>query len=140
MQSSFNSIKVDKGSLLDSLETNYATYKELYEFQVSEYFLKSEQLLKEALKRIKNKDSKVTTVILNFPKDYSSEYEKIIGMLKMSMDNEIILSHDDYDVYVLNNWYWKQAFKNNFVEFGTYSSSNKNDRIYTTSIEKINNF
>lgn len=41
------------------------------------------------------------------PEDHTDEYDKAIGMLEMSVDDTVLITHDEYRQYVLDEWFWK---------------------------------
>lgn len=47
---------------------------------------------------------------LVYPQDHSKDYDRAIRMMQSSVFDEVRLSVDEYDAYVLNNWEWKANF------------------------------
>lgn len=47
---------------------------------------------------------------LAYPEDHSTDYDRAISMMKSSVFEQVRLSVDEYDAYVLNNWEWKKRF------------------------------
>ena len=47
---------------------------------------------------------------LVYPQDHGKDYERAIKMMELSVFDEVRLSVEEYDCYVLNNWEWKQQF------------------------------
>lgn len=43
------------------------------------------------------------------PISHVEDYERIICRMGMSKDEEIFISHSDFERYVLDNWRWKEA-------------------------------
>lgn len=41
------------------------------------------------------------------PEDHTKDYDRVIAMLEMSVDTEVILGSMEFDNYVLDNWSWK---------------------------------
>lgn len=56
-----------------------------------------------------------STLGLAYPQDHSRDYERAIRMMQSSVHDEVKLTVDEYDAYVLNNWEWK----NNFLAVNT---------------------
>ncbi|KKN81580.1 hypothetical protein LCGC14_0318430 [marine sediment metagenome] len=52
----------------------------------------------------------ITNVLFEEPEDHTEEYERIIQMLKMSSDDEIKLSDNQFREYVQDQWGWKEAW------------------------------
>ena len=51
-----------------------------------------------------------TSLGLVYPQDHSRDYDRAIRMMQSSIFDEVKLTTDEYDAYVLNNWEWKQNF------------------------------
>lgn len=47
---------------------------------------------------------------LVYPQDHSKDYDRAIRMMQSSVFEQVQLSVDEYDAYVLNNWEWKANF------------------------------
>lgn len=51
-----------------------------------------------------------TNLDLIFPENHTKDYERAIRMMQASIYNEVRLSEQEFDSYVLNNWEWKEKF------------------------------
>lgn len=51
-----------------------------------------------------------TSLGLIYPQDHSKDYDRAIRMMQSSVFDQVRLSVDEYDAYVLNNWEWKANF------------------------------
>lgn len=47
---------------------------------------------------------------LERPQDHTRDYERVLQMLDMSVDDEIELSENDFGRYVMDDWEWSQGF------------------------------
>jgi gas vesicle protein len=64
---------------------------------------------------------------LVYPQDHSREYERAIRMMKSSVYDEVRLTVEQYDAYVLNNWEWKQNFNASNLGFvNSYKARHNN--------------
>lgn len=53
-------------------------------------------------------------IALPEPIDHTRDYDRVIAMLEMSVDEDIELMSHEFDQYVLDNWQWKElAFLTN---------------------------
>jgi hypothetical protein len=113
-------VKVNKEELLTKLRENRDQHREV--------FLKAQDgyrqfLIKELEQRLDEaqKGMKVDRFIrLEEPEDHTSDYDRVIMMAEMSIDDEITLSDVDFGQYVMDNWAWKQAFA---ATAGTYTDT-----------------
>jgi hypothetical protein len=55
---------------------------------------------------------KVTAVQLyeRPPEDHTKDYDRVLKMIDMSVDNEIELDQNDFSRYVLDEWEWKEMW------------------------------
>jgi hypothetical protein len=60
---------------------------------------------------------------LVYPENHTKDYEKAIRMMEASIYEEVALSAEEFDSYVLNNWEWKQKF---LVSNSYYLNNRKN--------------
>lgn len=106
-----NEIKVKKQNLLEVLEKNKEEHRNLFEKAVAGYREKAIYQLDVAIKEAKDGKKIRTYFNITQPEDHTQDYEETIGMLKMSIDTEILLSRTEYRHYVEDNWSWKDAFE-----------------------------
>jgi len=45
-----------------------------------------------------------------YPENHSTDYEKAIRKLELSIFDKVTLSEEEYERYVLNNWEWRNSF------------------------------
>lgn len=44
------------------------------------------------------------------PEDHTDDYDRILTMARMSVDDVIELSEDEFGMYVMDQWSWKSNF------------------------------
>ncbi len=49
-------------------------------------------------------------VTLSEPEDHTREYDRVVRMIEMSIDDTIELDEQDFTKYVLDDWAWKRQF------------------------------
>jgi hypothetical protein len=47
---------------------------------------------------------------LEVPQNHSKDYDQVIEMLTMSVDEELEIQSDEFACYVMDDWDWKQDF------------------------------
>ena len=62
---------------------------------------------------------------LIYPENHSNDYERVIRMMQASVYDEVRLTEQEFDTYVLNNWAWKKNFVANNSAYVNKSISNK---------------
>lgn len=45
-------------------------------------------------------------VALDMPQDHTADYDRVVSMLDMSADEDIVLTAQEFDQYVMDNWAW----------------------------------
>lgn len=52
------------------------------------------------------------TFNLQVPENHEKDYDQVIAMLEMSVEDEITIKSDEFACYVMDDWDWKDQFKN----------------------------
>jgi len=104
-----DSIKVRRIELLNILTDNKRIHIEEFN-EAYEGFIRTSIL--ELLSALKQARKRNIPPYLKFdkPVSHEEEYETVIGMLDMSVDEELYITKDQYKAYVQDNWTWKNAF------------------------------
>lgn len=114
-------IKVKRSDLISKMTTNRAIHIEEYNVAKDGYRQKvQEELLKiiESNKTCEYHDIEVHARV-PYPETHQEEYDRVIAMLEMSVDDTIELTHQEFNQYVRDIWSWSNSFASNTK---TYSS------------------
>ena len=103
-------IKVNKAELISTLEQNRTRHRQIFEEACVGYQKAVIKELEAQLKRAKEGIRRSMIISIPAPVDQTKEYDRAIAMMKMSVDNEVMLSERDFQCYVLDDWDWKQKF------------------------------
>lgn len=111
-----NTIIVQRSKLIEIIEKNKISHQEKYNEAEKLYFEKKKSLLEKCLLAMENGKDPSLTELLNLTKPVSqvNEYEKIIRMLKLHIEENIDLDLHDYEKYVEDNWSWKAHFETTY--------------------------
>ena len=113
-------VKVKKDELLTKLKENCADHRTA--------FLKAQEVYRETV--IKVLDAELAAVragqpfvvqrltVLVVPRDHTEEYERVIRMLEMAIETEIVLTEREFMTYVDDNWGWMAEFANTVSTYG----------------------
>jgi hypothetical protein len=101
-------VNVKRTELLDKVKANREAHRGL--------FLKAQEGFKKAVLEALEKslaDARSGKKFNNFwsmpePIDQTADYDRAIAMLEMSVDDIIVLTSQEFDCYVMDNWTWKQ--------------------------------
>ncbi len=114
--------RVPKEGLLKKIKENRRKHVEEYEESVQGYKEAALQAIDEATQQLKRrvgelKEGQVVRLHavqfnLQVPENHSKDYDRAIAMLEMSIDNEITIKADEFSRYVMDDWEWKEDFRN----------------------------
>lgn len=108
------SVTVKKVELLGIMSENREEHRAIF-LKAQEGY--REDMIAELELRLKEaRDGKVIRrmIALPEPSDHTSDYDRVIAMLTMSVDDEIELDDDQFECFVLDKWGWSaQAMHTN---------------------------
>lgn len=117
-----NYVRISKDRLIQQLKKNREVHQEEWEKAVrgwrsamvtalEDYSAKCLTLASEL-----SKDDKMDKISIppqkfpHYPQNHVSRYNEIIERLDFDLDEEIYLTHSDFNRYVRDNWEWKEDF------------------------------
>lgn len=103
-------VVVNKQELLDKLVENRLKHNEIFLAAQLNYRQQMITELDRMLKEAREGKRFQRSVTLCEPVDHTKEYDAAIAMLTMSTDGEIQISHNDFAMFVLDDWQWKRNF------------------------------
>lgn len=118
-------MKFSRDQLLDKLNENRKTHKSDYEEAMKGYFMEIQEEVTGLVKSLE--EVKMLASKEEFPEDKKdfdrnffikarkpfsnlTAYDRAIGMLEMSTDQDIKLDEQSFSCYVLDEWDWKEEF------------------------------
>jgi hypothetical protein len=111
-------ITVDKQNLIDIITANRDNHRAKFVEAFEKFKVEVEKNLADRLKEIR----KGTVPSLNFalpvPVDHTRDYNRIIRMLELSVDEHIVLSERDAQMYVMDQWDWSAQFAASTANYG----------------------
>lgn len=104
------SVKVNKAELLTKLRENRAGHRAIFEEALDGYHKKVIKLLQKHIDRARKNKREQVYVSIPFPQDHTDDYDTIIAMIEMSIEDTVELDQREFANYVLDEWSWKQEF------------------------------
>jgi hypothetical protein len=99
--------KVKVADLLERIEINRKNHRAAFETAWDGYCRLMEQELQDRLAKIK-KGLAIDHHLRHIaPQDHTSDYDEVIGMLKLSQDELTPLTQTQYRWYIADDWGWK---------------------------------
>jgi len=102
--------KVKKGWLLDTLKANRETHQADFQEAREGYVETAKRRLAAELDKMKNGKTTSLHVHLQAPEDHTADYDLVIEMLERSIDHEIVLTSEQYQMLVKDEWSWSDQW------------------------------
>ena len=104
-------VTVSKPALMETVTRNRLAHTELYEQAMQGYWETLAAELRDLLIGAQDHDDEyVYHVRSHPPESHAEDYDRVIGMLSMSVDDTITLTAEEFAQYVMDQWHWKQDF------------------------------
>lgn len=103
-------VKVKVAPLLEKIEENRGNHRTVFEQALIVYKRKVIEELEASLARAKEGERITRYSTLTQPMDMTDEYDQAVAMLKMSVDEEVVLTNSEFACFVLDKWQWKSQF------------------------------
>lgn len=103
-------VTVHKDELLQKLRANKNKHMADYTYALKGYVEALVDQLNSKLKELDSGSIPDASINLPKPKAHVEEYDQVITMVEMSVDEEIKLYSQEFAQYVMDNWSWKNTF------------------------------
>ena len=103
-------VKVNKDKLIVVLKENKEKHISIFNKAEEKYREVAIGALDSALGRAREGKEIQTYFDLTKPMNQTKDYDRAIGMLEMSIDDDIEISQIEYENYVLDQWNWNTQF------------------------------
>lgn len=103
-------IKVNKAKLIETLKHNRAEHRGLFLEAQTKYRAVAIYSLDLQLKKARDGSSFELSSLtsLQAPEDHTNEYDRSLQMLEMSVDDEIVITTQEFANYVQDIWSWSR--------------------------------
>ena len=129
-------VKVERDKLLNILKDNREQHRVTYKETLDRYKQEVTRHLQFALDQALADEKFITNIKLVAPKDYTENYNRIIGMLELSIEEIVEIDDTEYRQYVLDEWVWKKDFEMSNSSYAS-SSSSSSSSIHDRSLAVI---
>lgn len=103
-------VTINKSEALAKLRENRAAHKAIFDEAVEGFRKQAAKLLREEIKRVASGKIEQVYVLLPRPVDHTRDYDRVISMLEMSVNDEVVISQNDFASYIMDDWGWKREF------------------------------
>ncbi len=105
-----NDVKVDKQELINIVEKNRDAHRAIFEEALEGYKKVAVRQLEAHIERIDRGDLIDVYFRVPVPEDHTDDYDRVLTMLAMSVDNTIEIDQQAFASYVMDDWNWKKQF------------------------------
>lgn len=116
-------VLVDKAELLEKIERNRADHRAIFEEALEGWQRAVIKELEQMADDAKAGREYRLRVGLIQPTDHTDDYDAVIEMLKMSQDDELVLSRNDFEAYVLDRWGWQADFASTSMQYSELANT-----------------
>lgn len=105
-------VTVKKDELIAAVQKNRETHRSEFLRAQEDYRETVIAALDDALAAARNKKPFIREKLIELvpPQDHTSDYDRAIRMLTMSLADQIVISEHQFAQYVLDDWGWKAAW------------------------------
>ena len=103
-------VTIKQDDLLEILRENRETHKTDYEDAYKGYLETCKEKLQELLDGFENGEFETVHWTEFPPQSQVKDYDRVIRMLELSVDDEIELTAEEFANYVQDDWHWKEAW------------------------------
>lgn len=103
-------VTVKTADLQERLQQNRANHRGQYEKAIAGWTKEVIQLLQDDIKALQGGAKRRLTVCDPMPHDHTADYDRVIEMLKMSIDIHQTIDEATFRQYVMDDWQWKQVW------------------------------
>lgn len=121
-------VKVDRKELLKKVKENREKHVSEFKEAVIGYKTVALKEIERGMDRLKKQVEELragevlhlTAVSFNIavPQNHSKDYDQVISMLEMSVDDTLTIRSDEFAMYVMDDWGWKTDFENTSTIYG----------------------
>ena len=105
-----NPVKVRKNEMLDAVRENREKHKDTFERATEAYRTRMEKHLEQMLDDVRHRRPVGHMINMPVPEDHTLDYDRVIKMLEMAVDDEFVIHEQDFNCYVMDQWAWSAAW------------------------------
>ena len=110
MENGEKGTRVKRDELLEVLKKNRATHRETFERATIGYRKRAIEELDISLRDACEGKKIRRSIGLVEPMDQTKDYDRVIRMLEMSVDEVVTIEAHEFAQYVMDDWSWKEQF------------------------------
>lgn len=120
-----DTVRVNKDDLLARIKKNRDEHRQIFEEALEGWKKAVIKALEEAYQdALQGKEFRLHVGLVR-PEDHTDQYDTVIELLGMSLDDELELTQNDFACYALDKWAWQAQFLTTSMDYGSASALRK---------------
>lgn len=111
-------VRLNKPNLIEVLTKNRASHRALFEKAFDGYRNECIRILNQNLDSLKKNSRHVVFFTESPPEDHTEDYDRVLAMLAMSVDDTVELTSSEFSQYVQDDWSWKTTWEASNSKYG----------------------
>lgn len=107
----------DRKTILDALKQNRIEHEKTYHDAYEGFKLEVVEQLEASLKKAKAGEAYPVNIDATKPVHYLKDYDRTIRMFEMTNQNQIQLTTEEFNQYVMNDWRWNSSFESSTIGY-----------------------
>ena len=103
-------ITVLRDEFIERVTKNRNNHRAVFEEALEGYRTRLTAELERRVRDLKRGRHVEQYIGLPEPEDHTDDYDRILAMAEMSVDDTLQLSEDEFGMYVMDQWRWRQSF------------------------------
>lgn len=105
-----NQVTMKKAEVLEVLRKNREQHKKIFLEAVEGYRKKAIDMLEKHVADIRYGKVFEVYVSLPRPEEHTRDYDRVIKMIEMAVEDNVVFTEQDTQNYIMDDWAWKQKF------------------------------
>lgn len=114
-----DTVRVNKDALLERIKENRDQHRTIFEEAIAGWKKKVTETLEERYQAALRGEQFNVAIHLPRPEDHTDQYDTVIELLTMSLDEELELTQHDFACYALDKWQWQAQFLTASASYGS---------------------
>jgi len=107
---SLNNVRIEKSTLIELLQKNKDSHVGTFNESTEEYIKRVQEWHDKQYKRGLNGKEMEVNFSITKPFSHIEDYDKVLTMLRLSVDTVFALSEREFENYVMDKWSWSNGF------------------------------
>lgn len=103
-------IKVSKAKLINIITANRQKHREQFDLAFEGYRKECIRIMEQNLDLLKSGKRVQVSFLERAPQDHTEDYDRVIQMLEMSVDEHVEIEQQEFSNYVQDDWDWRRSW------------------------------